>query len=73
MVDKLDRPCYIIITIRRAAMIRTIYFYNKKHEAHDLGAYKGRLSAIGVENWCYRIARQLGVDRKDIIIEEISG
>ena len=54
-------------------MIRTIYFYNKKHEAHDLGAYKGRLSAIGVENWCYRIARQLGVDRKDIIIEEISG
>ena len=51
--------------------MRTIYFYNKKWKAHDLGTYTGRLSQIGLENWCYRIAKQLGVERRHIVVHHI--
>ena len=51
--------------------MKTIYFYNKKWQAHDLGTYTGRLSQIGVENWCYRIAQQLGVERHHIVVQHM--
>ena len=51
--------------------MKTIYFYNKKWQAHDLGTYTGRLYQIGLENWCYRIAQQLGVERHHIVVQHI--